>query len=98
MIAGIAVFTTAVAIHLPRSTSGSDIGVALSIILLTNTTLLRLVESWATLEISLGAISRLKQVNNETPREDQPWETLDCSDNWPSQGSIVIEKVFATDK
>jgi hypothetical protein len=88
--------STAVATHLHSSISGSDIGVALSIIPLTSTTLLRLIESWATLEISLGAISRLKHVNKETLREDQPWETLDCGHNWPSQGSIVIDKVTAT--
>ena len=95
MVAGIAIGFIALAVFLQGTTSGGAIGVALNIVLVTNTTLLRLVESWTTLEISLSAISRLKKLKEETPMEDRPEEKVIPSSDWPSQGQIDIQGVDA---
>lgn len=68
---------------------------ALNIILVANTTLLTLVESRTSLEISLGAVARLKEAETDTPREDQPGECGTPPSSWPSMGEIVLSGVTA---
>ncbi|CAK7229469.1 hypothetical protein SCUCBS95973_007233 [Sporothrix curviconia] len=56
--------------------SGGQVGVALNIILVTNTTLLSLVQMWTNLEVSLGAVARLREAAQETPQEEPRDETV----------------------
>ncbi|OBT68976.1 hypothetical protein VE03_01419 [Pseudogymnoascus sp. 23342-1-I1] len=93
LIAGVAACVIALAISFRHSTSGAQVGVALNLILAANTTLLRLVECWTTLEISLGAIARLKSTVSDTPKEEKPGETLHPQENWPSSGAIELKDV-----
>jgi len=93
MIAAIATGIIAIAVVLKGSTTGGQIGVALNLILVANTTLLRLVESWATLEISLGAIARIKSLEIETPKEDKPSEVMEPVETWPSSGEVDFQNV-----
>ncbi|KAJ5797179.1 uncharacterized protein N7518_005719 [Penicillium psychrosexuale] len=58
-------------------------GIALNMIIAANTTLLRLVENWTTLETSLGAVSRLRSVDHGTLSEDEGWDCLEPSPEWP---------------
>ncbi|KAK1782721.1 ABC transporter type 1, transmembrane domain-containing protein [Copromyces sp. CBS 386.78] len=58
LIAGVAVGTIFLAVSLKSTMTGGQVGVALSVIIAANATLLSLVQSWTNLEISLGAISR----------------------------------------
>jgi ATP-binding cassette subfamily C (CFTR/MRP) protein 1 len=67
LVAGIAIGVISVAIAFRDTMTGGQIGVALNIILLVNNTLLRLNESYTNLEISLGAIARLKETIEKTP-------------------------------
>jgi len=96
MMAGIAVGTITLAVVLRDSTTGGDIGVALSVVLVANTTLLRLVQTWTTFETSLGAIARMKAVQHDTPVEDLPGECLVPAANWPSDGAIEIRNLTAS--
>ncbi|KAI9742905.1 MAG: hypothetical protein M1818_003634 [Claussenomyces sp. TS43310] len=93
MIAAIATGVITLAVVLRGSTTGGQIGVALNLVLVANSTLLRLVESWATLEISLGAIARIKSLQNETPKEDKPLENVEPVGSWPSSGALDIQNV-----
>lgn len=101
LIAGIAVGTIALAVMFRGSTTGGQIGVALNVILIANSTLLKLVESWTNLEISLGAVARLKEVDTTTPSEDPHGrgEDLDgafrLASNWPSGGAIEFQNITA---
>ncbi|KAF3061093.1 Multidrug resistance-associated protein 1 [Daldinia childiae] len=95
LIAGIAVGVIALAVTLRTTTSGGQVGVALNIVLVANTTLLRLVESWTNLEISLGAIARIKTLEEEVPPENQPSETTIPPETWPSSGSVEIQDLTA---
>lgn len=86
---------------------GGQIGVALNMIILANTTLLRLVQSWTNLEISLGAVARLRESVQETPQEekngDPENDTEECvrpedslPARWPASGSIELVDVTAS--
>ncbi|KAK7713447.1 hypothetical protein SLS64_004697 [Diaporthe eres] len=95
LIAAIAVGTIGLAVLYRDSTTGGQVGMALNVILVANTTLLSLVGAWTDLEISLGAVARLKEAETETPREDQPGECDVPPSKWPSRGEIVLSGVTA---
>ncbi|ERS97645.1 hypothetical protein HMPREF1624_05816 [Sporothrix schenckii ATCC 58251] len=88
------------------SPSGGQIGVALNIILVTNTTLLRLIQTWTTLEVSLGAVARLREATHETPQEESllDKDAIEANGdaggrlpaNWPSTGKIELANVTAS--
>lgn len=69
LAAAIATSVVALAVTFRGRISGGQVGIALNIMLVANTTLLRLVENWTTLEISLGAVARLKSLEMMTPSE-----------------------------
>ncbi|KAG4437815.1 hypothetical protein IFR05_006702 [Cadophora sp. M221] len=98
IIAGIATCVIGIAVHLRGTTTGAEVGVALNLILVANSTLLKLVENWTSLEISLGAISRLRSTVSETPQEDKLWEILVPPASWPSAGSVEVENVTVSYK
>ena len=56
MVAAMATGLIFLALLLKGTTTAGQIGMALNIVLVANTTLLRLVTSWTNLEISLGAM------------------------------------------
>ncbi len=85
----------AAAVALRGQLNGGQVGVALNIMLVANTTLLRLIESWTNLEVSLGAIARLQALDTTTPSEldknaifNPPW-------GWPVHGRVEFRKVTA---
>jgi len=64
--------------------------------LVANSTLLRLVGSWITLERSLDAIARLKTLEETTASEDGKVLGLDPPENWPSSGHIEFTNITAS--
>lgn len=109
LIAGIAVGTIWLAVDVFRgSTTGGQIGVALNVILVANVTLLNLVEAWTNLEISLGAVARLKEVDATTPSEEEQQQAAGEAHgyrdedvlprSWPSTGAIDFQNVNAAYK
>ncbi|KAK8149644.1 hypothetical protein G3M48_006221 [Beauveria asiatica] len=95
LVAAIAVGVVALAVQFRASITGAQVGIALSIMLVANKTLLKLVDSWTTMETSLGAISRVKTLEEMTPLED--WLSGDLQPiNWPSQGRIEFTGVNAS--
>lgn len=95
IVNGIAIGLIALAVIWRGTTTGGDIGAALNLILVANTTLVRLVESWASLEVSLGAIARLRNVELYTPQEDLPEEDLVTYAGWPTKGEAHIADLDA---
>lgn len=71
----------------------SGIGSVLNVIILANSTLLSLVYAWTGFETSLGAVSRLRDIELNTPREDKTWETAIPEANWPSKGNLRLRNV-----
>ncbi|KAI0133901.1 ABC transporter [Xylariales sp. AK1849] len=93
LVAAIATILITLALLLRGSTTAGQIGMAMNLVLVANTTLLGLVTSWTNMEISLGAISRLKNLEAKTPREDKPCESYSPVDTWPSHGIVECEDV-----
>ncbi|KAK1639348.1 P-loop containing nucleoside triphosphate hydrolase protein [Colletotrichum phormii] len=91
MVAAIATGLITIAVYVRGTTTAGQIGMALNIVLVANATFLSLVTSWTNMEISLGAISRLKTLEADTPKEDQPHE--DFTEAWPSSGAVEFDKV-----
>ena len=98
LIAVIAIGIIWLAVAWRRTTAGAEIGVALNVILLTNTTLLKLVESWTDVEISLGAVARLREADRDTPREDRSPEKEEPGEAWPASGGVEFVNMTAAYK
>ncbi|OBT87528.1 hypothetical protein VE02_03750 [Pseudogymnoascus sp. 03VT05] len=96
LVAGVAVILVAIATQGRWVTSSGAIGVALNNVLGFNMSLSGLINSWTTLETSLGAISRLKNFEQETGNENQPCEVGEPPGDWPSKGAIVFENVTSS--
>ncbi|KAH7305242.1 P-loop containing nucleoside triphosphate hydrolase protein [Stachybotrys elegans] len=70
VVAGLAVLLIVLAIYVDAGTTGSDMGVALVSLMSFNQYLTHLVRYWASLETSLGTISRIKEFILSTPKAD----------------------------
>ncbi|RAH84629.1 putative ABC transporter [Aspergillus japonicus CBS 114.51] len=93
LAAALATIVVATAVAWRGQVSGAQVGIALNVMLVTNTTLLSLVVSWTNLETSLGAIARLKSLEEFTPTEGGNAGSLDPPPNWPSKGEIEFDNV-----
>ena len=92
-VAGIALVLVAFAVEMRSTTSSGAIGLAMINILGFNQSLSQLINSWTTLETSLGAIARLRNFVDETPSEDQEGESRTPPADWPSRGLVEIKDV-----
>ncbi|OBT61047.1 hypothetical protein VE03_09160 [Pseudogymnoascus sp. 23342-1-I1] len=96
LVAGVAVILVAIATQGRWVTGSGAIGVALNNVLGFNMSLSGLINSWTTLETSLGAISRLKNFEQETENENQPDGIGEPPEDWSSKGTIVFENVTSS--
>ncbi|KAI2990210.1 hypothetical protein CBS147343_5175 [Aspergillus niger] len=76
-----------------RNSTGADIGLALNLMIGANTTLLRLIQNWTSLETSLGAVSRLKDVQERVRSEDDARGAIEPGPRWPSGGELRMQHV-----
>lgn len=90
---GTAVVGLAVAIR--GRVTGAQIGVALNVMLVVNGTLLKLVRAWTTLEISLGAVARLRMLEGSVLPENGEGEDRDLAPCWPRRGRVEMKGVTA---
>ncbi|UNI24737.1 hypothetical protein JDV02_010462 [Purpureocillium takamizusanense] len=89
----IAIGIIGLAVGHPSSMSGADVGVALNLILVANNTLISLVYSWAGLEMSLGAVARIRDIDLHAPREDLPTESTVPDATWSQKGELCLDNV-----
>jgi ATP-binding cassette subfamily C (CFTR/MRP) protein 1 len=95
-VAGVAVALVAFATQFENQSSGGQIGVALISIMGFSTSLAELISHWTSLETSIGAVARLKQLELEVKPEDLPSECNQPPPSWPSSGAISYEAVDAS--
>jgi hypothetical protein len=81
LVAAAATSAVAIAVAFQGRISGGQVGIALNVMLAANTILLRLVENWTQLEISLGAVARLKTLEKMTPSEGGKSENFEPPKN-----------------
>jgi ATP-binding cassette subfamily C (CFTR/MRP) protein 1 len=96
LAAAVATSVVAIAVAYRDRVSGAQVGIALNIMLVANTTLLKLVENWTTLEISLGAIARLKSLEERTPAEGSEVGGLELEESWPERGEVELKNITAS--
>ncbi|KAI1180571.1 P-loop containing nucleoside triphosphate hydrolase protein [Nemania sp. FL0916] len=96
LVAGLCVLVVGFAVVFRASTTGGQIGIALYIIHTISNTLTRLLQSWTQLETSLGAISRIKTLEETLQPEDKECECSEPPINWPDRGAIEFKEVIAS--
>ena len=96
LAAGVATTVIIIAVVFREHVSGAQVGIALNIMLIANTTLLKFVENWTIMEISLGAISRLKTLEKNTPLEGGANWNIEPPANWPSSGQVEFCNITAS--
>ncbi|THW88478.1 hypothetical protein D6D15_05951 [Aureobasidium pullulans] len=89
-IAIVAIVVITLAVFFTSETSSADVGIALNMVLVANTTLLRLVENWTRMETSVGAAARLKELEDFVPREEDCAVETFMPKDWPSAGALVL--------
>lgn len=60
-----------------------------------NSSLACMITTWTSMETSLGAVARLKDLEMDTPKEDQDCEMVMPQSSWLQHGKIVFDKVEA---
>ena len=97
VVAVIAIILVSIAVT-TQATSGALTGLALVNIVSFGLNLKGLISGWTSLEISMGAISRVRDFVSSTESEDLPGET-DCPpEDWPQNGHITLNNVSAAYK
>jgi ATP-binding cassette subfamily C (CFTR/MRP) protein 1 len=92
-VAFIAIVVISLAVFQSTEDASADVGIALNMVLVTNTTLLRLIESWTTLEVSVGAAARLKELEDCVPNEEEYAIETVVPRDWPLAGSLTLKGV-----
>ena len=77
-----------------RGNSGLT-GVALVNLMSLNTMLKEVIMKWTTVEITIGAIARIKSFSETTASENLPHETHIPPRDWPKHGKIEIRNISA---
>lgn len=89
------VVLVAIAVWLRHITTASGVGLSLLSLISLSYDSTHFIEEWMSLESSLGALSRLKDLIQTTPLEEDPEEEAPLPPNWPAKGEIVIDNVTA---
>jgi ATP-binding cassette, subfamily C (CFTR/MRP), member 1 len=89
----LAVVLVAIALSVPQSSSGGALGVALTSVLMFNTSLKQMITNFTQAETSLGSISRTAAFERDTPSEDSLDENIDPGPDWPSSGEVNISSM-----
>lgn len=71
-------------------------GVALVNLVTFNSTLGTIIVAWAMTETSIGAVSRIKQLEDNVIPEALPNETISPPESWPEHGSINFNAITAS--
>jgi ATP-binding cassette, subfamily C (CFTR/MRP), member 1 len=98
LVAGLSVLVVSLAVTYRTTTTGGEIGIALLIIQAVSGTLVRLLQAWTQLETSLGAVSRIKSLDETVHPEEKEDERLEPGVEWPDEGAIEFDNVVASYK
>lgn len=96
VVAGLAVLLVGLAVALRSRINPGLLGIALVQLTSLSHALTALVQFWTLLETSLGAIARIKDFSETTPREATAGESSEPPSNWPSHGALAFESVSAS--
>jgi len=95
VVALLAVLVTTLAVNFRSSQSLGFLGLALVNLISLSTSFKYLITFWANLEMSIGAVARIKRFNNDVEPEDDR-QLPPPYTNWPVQGGIELQNVSAS--
>lgn len=87
LMAGLATVLVTLAVFVSKKTSSGTLGVALVNLLSFNATMRLLITNWTKLEISLGAIARVKLFVTDLQVQPARKEVA-CPEGWPWEGRV----------
>ncbi|KAJ6788206.1 hypothetical protein PWT90_02171 [Aphanocladium album] len=93
--AGLGITLVAMALFIDQTSSASAIGLSFMGLIWLSIALENMMAAWTGLETSSGALARLTVFEEETPQEPRR-QSEGLPSNWPSEGRVQMEKVFAT--
>ena len=96
IVAVVAVALVATVVFLRHKFNPGDVGVALSMVMTFNTSLMLLIKYWTMMETSIGAVARVRNfvATTEPEESDSPAE-VEIPASWPMNGSIQISHLTA---
>lgn len=95
-VAGLAMILVALGVFVPGGSTVGFMALAITNMLGLGRSLVLLVASWTSLETSLGALSRIRDFEANTPREPVPANPEKPPHRWPSNGEIELREVTAS--
>lgn len=91
----IATALISLALKFTGTTNESAVGLALLNIVTFSTNLSPTIQCWVDLEMTLGAVARVKAFVTNVPQEQDGPDILPLPDHWPSEGAIRFSSVTA---
>ncbi|KAF2834051.1 hypothetical protein CC86DRAFT_451542 [Ophiobolus disseminans] len=91
IITGLAVIVVGIAVAIRNNVSVGFTGVSLSQIISLTSYMKLIILFWTQMEMSLGAVNRIKTFSEEAGDENLPEETYDPPTPWPSHGAVVVK-------
>ncbi|CZR69716.1 related to multidrug resistance protein [Phialocephala subalpina] len=95
LVACMAVLLVCFATQLKNTTSGAAIGIGMLNVLTFGENVAALIQHWTSLETSIGAVARLKQLEADVKPESLPSEVGQPPKGWPGVGSVTFNNVSA---
>ncbi|KAI0430891.1 putative ABC transporter [Xylaria sp. FL1042] len=96
LAAAVTISVVAIAVALRGRVSGAQVGIALNLMLVVNTTLLKFVLGWTELETSISSIARLKSLEISIPSEGREAKSLEPLEKWPFKGHVEFKDITAS--
>ncbi|KAJ6024382.1 ABC transporter integral membrane type 1 [Penicillium herquei] len=97
IVAVMAVALVATVVFLRHMFNPGDVGVALTMLMTFNSSLMQLIKFWTRMETSIGAVARVKNfVATTEPEESDIAAQVEIPASWPMNGSIQISDLTAT--
>ncbi|PYI08532.1 P-loop containing nucleoside triphosphate hydrolase protein [Aspergillus sclerotiicarbonarius CBS 121057] len=96
IIAGVCVLFAGLVVKLRSSSEAGMIGLGFINIITMSTTSRRFMVAWTTLEISLGALSRIHSFVTDSPSEDTGSGSAPRPTAWPTEGKVEFSNVSAS--
>lgn len=94
-VAILAILLVTFATEFRNHSSGAAIGVAMLNVLSMSTALTSTIEIWTSVETSIGAVARVKQLEDDVRPEDLDIDPIIPPTGWPSSGAVRMDNVSA---
>ena len=96
LVAAVAVMLMILVSQLRGTIQGASVGIALLNVVLFSQHIKLVIQYWTMLETHIGAVARIKNFTTRTDRENSSRGEIELPPNWPNQGGMIFESVYAS--